>query len=287
MGNKSVSSLEPSEAFVPRKSRQENNKIVLFNGRYRIVEKFKKGNMGDTWLCEDLDQNDIKVVVKSIKLLDLVNDEQYRVLFEKEKARMLDMAECAEVPDLLDVFDEEYEGNLRHFFVQTFVDGSNLIDIVSNDGSFSRPEVVDFMKQIFQALVHIHSKRIIHRDIKLENIMRDKNGKYFIIDFGVARVLEEWEREAKTLIGSPLYMADEHKVGKATFKSDIYAVGLCVVALLFGAERYLDKDILYFIREKLPATDDLPLSSFLLRLSSPIEGERPTAEEALAYVENL
>jgi len=145
------------------------------------------------------------------------------------------------------------------------------------------------MKQIFTALSFIHDKHVIHRDMKLANIMKsDKDGKYYIIDFGIARLLESYETHGKTLIGTPLYMAVEHQMGKTTYKSDIYSVGLCVLALLFGDQKYLVKNALVFIRESLEKIqDDKELSNFLLHLTSDNEYDRPTAKEALQIVKTL
>lgn len=95
----------------------------------------------------------------------------------------------------------------RLAMVMEYIKGGELFDYVQTMGRLPEPEVRIAMRQIFQAVKHIHCHGIVHRDLKLENILRDEDGRIYLSDFGFAT--EFGDRLLETSCGSPCYAAPE------------------------------------------------------------------------------
>jgi len=100
----------------------------------------------------------------------------------------------------------------------------------NNDGEakyYTEAEAIDIFTQICLALKHTHDKKILHRDLKSQNIFLTKRGIVKLGDFGIARVLSHTKSAAKTVVGTPYYLSPEIIMNKAyNFKSDIWSLGV-------------------------------------------------------------
>lgn len=111
--------------------------------------------------------------------------------------------------------------------------------------------------QILSALHYAHSRRVIHRDVKPSNILFTRGGRAKLGDFGVAKMLKETQKVAPTKIGTVPYMSPEQLLGKATFQSDIYAVGVVLYEMLTGVMAF-DGDTDYVIMKKIEKAEFKP-----------------------------
>lgn len=158
----------------------------------------------------------------------------------------------------------------------------------------SEPEVRFFMVQIIGAIKYLHSRRVIHRDLKLGNIFFDPDMNLKIGDFGLASVLPSNDSRKYTICGTPNYIAPEVLGGKQTghsFEVDIWAIGIMMYALLIGKPPFQAKDV-NVIYERIKKTEyyfpeDKPISDsakFLIKdLLSLNPLSRPTIDEILDY----
>ena len=118
-----------------------------------------------------------------------------------------------------------------------FIEGGELYKILKNEKKFSEDVVIFYAIQLIVAIDYLHNKQIIHRDLKLENIMIDVEGYIKIIDYGLAKKLDEneEENEATTYCGTPEYLAPEmvSRTGH-DMSVDWWAIGVLMYEMLFG-----------------------------------------------------
>lgn len=198
--------------------------------RYELKDRLGHGGMATVYGARDLKlDRDV-----AIKLLadNFAGDDEIRRRFSRE-ARL---AAKLDHPNIVQVFDVgEEEG--RPYIVMEQVEGGTLGDRL--DGrrrSIPRAEGIRLLSQLCEGLGHAHSKKLVHRDIKPQNLLlRSSDGCLKITDFGIARVAEETTRltQAGKVIGTERYMAPEQlSDGKITPAVDVYACGVVADELL-------------------------------------------------------
>jgi serine/threonine protein kinase len=200
--------------------------LILLSDRYRPIKRLGEGGFGITYLAEDNNRFSKPCVIKQLTLK--IPDAQR--LFEGEARRLEELADYPAIPRLLSYYsDTNYL-----YLVQEFVEGQDLSKELAEKGCFKEVEVKDFLNAILPILDVIHNKGIIHRDIKLENIMRRSDGKIVLIDFGIAKIIAENNTITPgTRAGTNGYAAPEQmKDGIATPASDLYSLGAACFYLL-------------------------------------------------------
>ena len=196
-------------------------------GRFAIRAKLGSGGMGEVYRAEDTKLKR-SVAIKRVAPA-LASDEQYRrrILKEAERASRLSNPHVAQIFDVLE------EGSAI-FLVMEFIEGETLRERLRRPMSLG-----DFMKaalQCAQALVAAHEKKIIHCDLKPENIMLTAAGEVKILDFGIAR---ELSFPAGTLRGTPAYMAPEILLEhESDARADIFSLGVVFYEALTGAHPF-------------------------------------------------
>ncbi len=121
-----------------------------------------------------------------------------------------------------------------------FVDGEDLRTILRREGKFAPKDAISVVEQVCRALDCAHTEGVIHRDLKPQNIMRDKNGRIVVMDFGLARSLgESGMTQTGAIVGTMEYMSPEQALGSTLDqRSDIFSVGLIFFELLTGKAPY-------------------------------------------------
>jgi serine/threonine protein kinase len=227
--------------------------LILLSSRYRPVKRIGEGGFGVTYLAEDKDMYNENCVIKQLKRDDL----QSKELFEGEAKKLKDLGKNSQIPTLLSYTTD----NRYMYLVQEYIDGENLDVYLQKKGTFVEREIKNFLNELLPVLALIHEKKIIHRDIKLDNIMRRKeNGQLVLIDFGIAKQLASDTPTNGTSIGTPGYSPSEQMGGKEVKPSnDLYSLGAACFHLLTGQhpcvafkeydyswttkwQKYLDKD---------------------------------------------
>jgi len=223
----------------------------MLAGRYLILKQLGAGGFSETYLARDryLPRHPL-CVVKWLKLsADCpISPETARRLFEGE-ARILGQLgqQNTQIPALL-AYCSEAE---QTYLVQEYIEGESLGTWVIEGRRLTSAGAIDLLLEVLPVLDYIHSQRIIHRDIKPNNLLRrQSDGKIVLIDFGAACCLAERAScalpdEEALAIGTPGYMPDEQQLGMAEFSTDLYALGISVIHLLTGIQpRQFQQDLI-------------------------------------------
>lgn len=208
---------------------------------YRIISKIGAGGMGEVYLAEDLKLG--RQVALKVLAHELTENPAHLQRFERE-ARA---ASALSHPNILTIYEiGEHAG--RHFIASEFIEGQSLRQLMKR-GGLGLPEVVNISIQIASALAAAHELGIVHRDIKPENIMVRKDRLVKVLDFGLAKLLnqesDESEEEAVTrvmlkttpgvVMGTTPYMSPEQTRGHdVDERTDIWSLGVVMHQLITG-----------------------------------------------------
>jgi serine/threonine protein kinase len=199
----------------------------LLLDRYRPVRRIGTGESAVTYFAQDRKA----FVNKDCVIRQLsIQDPKVRELAGGEAKRLQDLTRnTVQIPKLLDCFVD----NEHLYLIHWFVEGQNLDKYLERHGTFNEQEVLDFLNSILPVLALIHKKNIIHRDLRLENIIRRNNGQLVLIDFGVAK---QFTGHIYTSTAStPGYTSSEQaNRGVTNSASDLYSLGAACFHLLTG-----------------------------------------------------
>jgi serine/threonine-protein kinase len=205
-------------------------------GRFQITNRIGCGGMGEVYRAED---SKLKRPVALKRLgAALRADATYRRRFQEEAQRASRFSD-AHVAAVYDVIEEQSE----LFLVMEYVDGQNLRQRLRSPVTLE--EFFDIATQCAEALVAAHKQRIVHCDIKPENIMLTPGGQVKILDFGVAKHLPRSDQSstvdrAGTVGGTPAYMSPEVLLERATdARSDVFSLGVVFYEILTGHHPFL------------------------------------------------
>jgi serine/threonine protein kinase len=213
----------------------------LLKGRYKIIRILGTGGMGQTYIAEDTQESaNTPCVVKLFKPAS--NDTNFLVtarrLFNTE-AETLKKLQHPQIPRFLDYF----EHNQQFYLVQEYIDGHSLRAEMPLGMRWSQSQTIEILEDLLPILDYIHSLGVIHRDIKPDNIIRRKDGKLVLIDFGAVKQIaasyggantQQGQSSLTVGIGTPGYMPTEQSRGKPRPCSDLYALGMVCIRGLTG-----------------------------------------------------
>jgi serine/threonine protein kinase, bacterial len=220
----------------------------LLAGHYRILQVLGAGGFGQTYITEDLHlPGNPKCVLKHLKpassdpaLLSMA-----RQLFEKEAIVLQQLGTHDRIPRLFAYFEEGQE----FYLVQEYALGHTLTQELKDGAKWSDSAVIELLAEVLDILIFIHSKGVIHRDIKPDNIIRrDSDEHLVLIDFGAIKQVRNQQalngQQTMTVaIGTPGYMPIEQASGTPRASSDIYALGTIAIQALTGVNPYnLEED---------------------------------------------
>ena len=200
------------------------------DARYEIQELIGVGGMAVVYRAYDIIEDKI-VAIKILKDEFLDNKEFVRRFKNESKAIAV-----LSHQNIVQVYDVSF-GTKIQYIVMEYIDGITLKEYISQKKVIGWQDAVYFVKQILSALRHAHSKGVIHRDIKPQNIMLLKDGTIKVTDFGIARFSRnETQTMTDRAIGSVHYISPEQAKGSVIDeKADIYSVGVLFYEMLTGS----------------------------------------------------
>ncbi|WP_416667466.1 protein kinase domain-containing protein [Egbenema bharatensis] len=206
--------------------------LTRLRGRYRTVEPLGQGGFGKTYLALDEDRLNTRCVIKqfSPQLQGTKSLEKAIRLFNQEAIRLDELGEHPQIPTLLAYFEQE--GFL--YLVQQFIEGQSLLQEMRQQGAFNERQIRDVLSDVLPVLRFIHKHQVIHRDITPNNILRRPDGRLVLIDFGVAKQLnDDPSGDAGTRVGTEGYAPmEQFRGGKAFPASDLYSLGATCLHLM-------------------------------------------------------
>lgn len=223
--------------FVGAAMEKSTDKYIgkILDDRYEILELIGAGGMANVYkaLCHRLNRYDAVKIMRD----DTAADECFRKRFRTESQAVAMLSH----PNIVSVYDVSHNENIE-YIVMELVDGITLKQYMKEHGALPTDEVLSFSIQIAKALAHAHSKGIIHRDIKPQNVMLLKDGLIKVADFGIAALQNDIEESTNETVGSVHYIAPEQARGAAAdARSDIYSLGIVMYEMMTGRLPYVGK----------------------------------------------
>lgn len=223
--------------FVGAAMEKSTDKYIgkILDDRYEILELIGAGGMANVYkaLCHRLNRYDAVKIMRD----DTAADECFRKRFRTESQAVAMLSH----PNIVSVYDVSHNENIE-YIVMELVDGITLKQYMKEHGALPTDEVLNFSIQIAKALAHAHSKGIIHRDIKPQNVMLLKDGLIKVADFGIAALQNDIEESTNETVGSVHYIAPEQARGAAAdARSDIYSLGIVMYEMMTGKLPYVGK----------------------------------------------
>jgi formylglycine-generating enzyme required for sulfatase activity len=206
---------------------------ILLDGRYRPIKILGEGGFGRTFQALDEKRLNTPCVIKQFlpQQAGSIALQKATELFKQESKRLQELGKHPQIPDLLAFFPEDG----RLYLIQEFIDGQNLLQELQNKGTLKEPEIKTILEKLLPVLQFIHDNQVIHRDIKLENIIKSKNGTLFLIDFGVSKeTTGSILTRVGTITGTPGFAPPEQFRGIVYHSSDLYSLAVTCVRLLTG-----------------------------------------------------
>jgi serine/threonine-protein kinase len=222
---------------------------LILQGRYLPVKLLGQGGFGAAFLAHDRYTPGMRqCVVKQFKPAGDLSATQLitaQTLFEREAAALEQLGDRHDqIPDLLAFFEltvPSWQPNKQERFfylVQDFIDGQTLEEELESQGRFSEQQVLQILYAILPVLQFVHEQKSIHRDIKPSNIMRDRDGKLYLLDFGAVKQVTSQAggaASASTGIYSMGFAPPEQVAGGEVFPcTDLYALAVTAINLLTG-----------------------------------------------------
>lgn len=201
---------------------------MLLAGRYEIVKMLGQGGMGAVYKAQDVEL-DRPVAIKVIRT-ELAGDAKTIARFKQE----LILARQVTHKNVIRIFDLGSHQGVR-FITMEFVDGRDLSAVLGKQ-KFKPEEAARMVRQVCRALEAAHAEKVIHRDLKPQNIMVDDAGTVRVMDFGLARSVElSGLTQTGAILGTPAYMSPEQAKGTPVDeRSDLFSLGIILYEMLTG-----------------------------------------------------
>jgi eukaryotic-like serine/threonine-protein kinase len=206
---------------------------MVLAGRYEILKTLGEGGMGAVYKARDLALD--RVVALKVIRPELARFPGIIDRFKQE----LRLSQRVTHRNVIRIYDLG-EGDGVKFITMEFIEGEDLRSLIHEQKKFSPEEAVEIMEQICLALDAAHQVDVIHRDLKPQNVMRDKTGRILVMDFGLARTVQgDGMTHTGALVGTMDYMSPEQALAKELDqRSDIFSAGLIFYELLSGQVPY-------------------------------------------------
>ena len=200
----------------------------MLDNRYEILERIGTGGMAVVYKAKCHRLNRL-VAIKILKS-DLAQDEDFRRRFNAESQAVAQLSH----PNIVSVYDVSRGGDVE-YIVMELIDGITLKQYMEKRGQLNWRESLHFITQIMRGLSHAHSRGIIHRDIKPQNVMVLRDGSVKVADFGIACLENAAQTLTQEALGSVHYISPEQARGdRIDARSDIFSAGVVLYEMLTG-----------------------------------------------------
>jgi eukaryotic-like serine/threonine-protein kinase len=207
---------------------------TVLGRRYEILQILGEGGMGAVYRARDREVN--RTVALKVIRPELTGNSAILDRFKQE----LVLSHQVTHKNVVRIYDMGDADGIK-FITMEYIEGQDLRSLIAQHKVFQPEEAVEMMRQVCRALEAAHAVGVIHRDLKPQNIMRDKQGRVVVMDFGLARLLDSHGGMTQTgaIVGTMEYMSPEQGLGKPLDeRSDLFAVGLIFYELLTGKMPY-------------------------------------------------
>jgi len=236
--------------------------------RYKIEERIGDGGMAIVYKGHDAVLN--RWVTIKILRAQFVLDEDFVHRFRREAQAAASLSH----PNVVNIYDVGEEDD-TYYIVMEYIDGKTLKELINEKERLPVEEAVEITRQICEALVHAHKNKIIHRDIKPQNILITKDKRVKVTDFGIARAVTTatMTYNNNEFMGSVHYSAPEQaKGGLAEEKADLYSLGIVFYEMLTG---------------KVPFSGESPISIAIKHLQEDIKSPVELNPEVTSELERI
>ena len=225
--------MEDYPGIVANEEVLENHELTSL-GHFKIIKKVATGGMGRVYLAQSMNADvTIHVALKTIRV-ELINNELEKK-FQNEK-QILSKLKHKNIASLLDAGVSE---NKIPYIATEWIDGQNIINYCT-ENNLNIKSRLKLFQQICSAVSFAHNKLIIHRDIKPDNILVDSHGQVKLLDFGIAKIIDDNQSiKTQTQIYTPDYAAPEQINGElCTVETDVYSLGVVLFEILTNSKRF-------------------------------------------------
>lgn len=203
-------------------------------GGYRIVEQRGQGGMSTVYRAYHA-ALDRYVALKVLHPM-FKGDREFLARFQRE-ARIVARLEH---PNIVAIYDfSEHEGT--PYLVMRFVEGRTLKALLSEEHPLPLPRILDILRPVCEALEYAHGQGVLHRDVKPSNVLIERDGKVFVTDFGLAKMVQSGDATISQdrMIGTPQYISPEQAKGEAVDqRTDLYSLGVVLYEMVVGRVPY-------------------------------------------------
>lgn len=234
-----------------------DNENQLINGRYRLVKKLGEGAMGIVYKGEDTHTGQI-VAVKALKPQAIVENPTRLERFIREAEALYQL----EHPHIVKVYDT-IKFNEMYFIVMEYMQGGSLRELLQQEKRLPINFAVETGLDLSDALIRVHRLKIVHRDVKPDNVLLNEHGVARLTDFGAAHITDAATITTNgAFIGTLHYMAPEILKGKPVdHRVDIWSFGVMMYEMVTGYKPFMGKNIkdvlLAIITQPIPGVDKL------------------------------
>ena len=255
-----------------------NMPTSLAGGRYQLGQLVGRGGMAEVHVATDTRLG--RTVAVKIMRADFATDSIFLERFRREAHSVAQMNN----PNIVNIYDSGEEtvttetGEIEHlpYLVMEYVKGQTLRDILKVNGALSQRDAEQVMMGVLNALEYSHRMGIIHRDIKPGNIMISEQGVVKVMDFGIARAIDDSAAtmtQSQGVVGTAQYLSPEQARGESVdMRSDLYSAGCVLYEMLTG---------------RVPFDGDSPVAVAMQHLHAkpaPIESIAPDVPQAISHV---
>lgn len=236
-----------AQSFAEQLKTDSLEKGTLFDSRYEIISEMGRGGMGAVFKAHDRVLKEI-VALKTLRNSSVIDEKNLqRFKWEIKMARKISHPNVVRIHHL-----GYFEGT--YYISMELIYGITLKEQIHAGRDLPMDKKLDILVQISDALGAVHSLKIIHRDVKPQNILLDKDYRVKLVDFGISRISDmQGVTDTGEVMGTPEYMAPEQIKKKIDHRSDIYSLGIVMYEFLTG---------------ELPFTGDSPISILMAHLKT-------------------
>ncbi len=242
----------------------------VLSSRYEVLQPLGQGGMAEVWLARDMSLE--RTIALKLMKAEFLDQQELLERFRREGIAAAGITH----PNVVQIYDVGTAGDVG-YLVMELVEGGSLADRVSDGGGVSVEAWIQLAKEMCSALREIHSKGIIHRDVKPANILFDKEDRAKIADFGVAHLEDAMGLTGTKVVGTVSYMAPEMLKGEAASQqSDLFALGRTLIFAATGnsKEAGLPKNFPDELQEWLDKTVAFRLENRFANMTEALEGLR-------------